>query len=82
MFFRRRSNQTRVAEGALFERPLRDNVTEVAEVAWIGQDPFGIPHVRFNMSYRRCNGPEPQGSRMLALETFLSAYKPIASHGI
>ena len=74
MFFRRRSAVDDVREGAIFQRSHPSNFVERAEVVWIGKDHFGIPHVRFEVSYVRPDRKDHVGIRMLALASFAERY--------
>ena len=77
--FRRRHKASMVTEGSLFERVLGNSMVELAEVEWIGKDPYGIPHVRFNLSCIWPNRREPEGgTRVLALECFVERYRPVS----
>ena len=78
MFFKRRKSNVNVCEGGVFERVHSTNTAEQAEVLWIGNDSAGIPHVRFNMSYRCAHRREPQGIRILALACFAERYQRLA----
>ena len=77
--FGRRHSASMVTEGSLFERVHGSSLVELAEVEWIGNDPFGIPHVRFGVSCIWPNRSEPEGgTRVLALECFVERYRPVS----
>ncbi len=77
--FRRRHGTSVVTEGSLFERVHGNSMVELAEVEWNGNDPFGIPHVRFGLSSNWPNRSEPEGgTRVLALECFVERYRPVS----
>ncbi len=76
--FRRRHKASMVTEGSLFERVHGISMVELAEVEWIGKDPFGIPHVRFSLSYIWPSRREPEGTRVLALDCFVERYRPVS----
>lgn len=73
----RREAAPEITKGAYFERLLAQQVKELAEVVWVGEDAVGIPHVRFNVSYVRSQGLEAQGSRMLAVASFAQRYRRV-----
>ncbi len=74
MFFKRR-DQMEISQGDRFERPLAGYLIERAEVVWIGEDSYGIPHVRVNVSLRTPSREEPQGTRMLARTAFAAQFR-------
>ncbi len=76
MFFKRR-NIAKIVEGAFYERIHNENLVERAEVVWVGNDSFGIPHVRYRMSYRTPSREEGQGTRMLAQTIFAERYRQV-----
>jgi len=76
MFFRRRMTCDEVKEGAVYRRLHRHNLVEQAEVVWIGTDHFGIPHVRYEVSFIGPDHAEADGVRMLALQSFAERYSP------
>lgn len=80
MFFRRR-NIAEIVQGAFYERIHNDNLVERAEVVWVGNDSFGIPHVRYRMSYRTPSREEGQGTRMLAQTIFSERYRQVKEAG-
>jgi hypothetical protein len=53
------------------------NSVEVAEVLFVGDDGSGIPHVRFQYSYRYSNREDEQGVRVLALKAFTRRFRPV-----
>lgn len=56
-------------------RHTHSDVVEVARVLSISRDPFGIPHVRFMVSYeRRAQKVLEDGPRILSLSAFTSHY--------
>jgi len=69
-----------ILPGSVFERSHGEfNSVEVAEVIWVGDDVLGIPHVRFQFSYRYSNREEGQGVRILALKAFAERFRPVAA---
>ena len=63
-----------VRVGLLYRRVHHDNLVETARVLSVGQDSFGIPHVRFEVSVSSPSRTCFQDDRMLALETFARHY--------
>jgi hypothetical protein len=76
MFFWRNPTGESVREGAVYQRRHPNNFVERAEVVWVGKDPFGIPHVRYQVSYVRPDRRDHEGIRMLALSSFAERYQP------
>lgn len=66
-----------VRSGMSFARLLSGNVTETVRVADILKDGSGIPHIRYSVTIRDQNGQHDEGSRVLALSSFLSQYRKI-----
>lgn len=67
--------QKNVEPGNRFCRRRRDHVTELATVIDLRPDPFGIPHVHFNLAFEQpSQGSVSGGLRVLALRTFVDAY--------
>ncbi len=65
-----------VQPGSTFQRIHADDLIETAKVLSIAEDPYGIPHVKFLVSFRRPNrNTFDEGNRMLALKTFSDRYK-------
>ena len=61
--------------GAVFRRVHpANNMVETAQVVSIGEDSYGIPHVRFRLRYARPNRTFLEDSRVLALESFTRLY--------
>ncbi len=76
MLFRRENSVSEVAAGAVYRRVHPDNMVETAKVLSVGQDCFGIPHVRFNVSFGRTNRTLfEDGPRVLALASFTEHYR-------
>jgi hypothetical protein len=75
-FFRRRRSLEHVRAGSTFQRVHRDRMVETAQVLSVGADSYGIPHVRFQVSFRRPNQSRfDGGGRMLALQSFADQYR-------
>ncbi len=75
-FFKRGRKLEYVRPGSTFQRVHRDAMVETAEVLSVGTDSYGIPHVRFQVSFRRPNRNKfDGGARMLALKSFADQYR-------
>lgn len=76
MLFRRGNEAEDVQPGSTFQRIHADALIETAKVLSIAEDPYGIPHVKFLVSFRRPNRSTfDEGNRMLALKSFADLYK-------
>jgi len=77
MFLLRRGKKLEyVRLGANYRRMTAENVEETVEITAIAVDSFGIPHVRFKVSFRRPDGRQfDGGDRMLALKAFGTQYR-------
>lgn len=65
-----------VQPGRTFQRVHDDDLIETAEVEAVAADPYGIPHVKFKVSFSRANRfTYEEGTRMLALRTFADRYR-------
>ena len=84
-FFKRGNKLEYVRPGSTFQRIHRDKMIETARVLSVGTDSYGIPHVRFQVSFMRPNRNRfDGGARMLALKSFADQYRervPAASAG-
>ena len=75
-FFHREKNADFVIPGSRFRRVHPDDMVEMAEVEAINTDPYGIPHVKFKVSFCRPNRyTYDEGIRMLSLKTFADRYQ-------
>ena len=73
--FGRRGNLDSIKPGSTYRRVHDDQLEETAKVLAVGKDAYGIPHVRFQVSFRRPNRNFfDGGARMLALESFADRY--------
>ena len=77
MFFKRKNNIEFIKAGCLFRRVRSDKTVETAKILSVVSDSFSIPHVRYDLEFRKpftsvdfCTGP-----RVLALATFIDIYK-------
>ena len=73
MFFKRSKPEGDLTEGAVYVRDREHNLTEHALVTWVGNDCFGIPHVRFRVTVPGFD--EMADNRMLAVEVFQERYR-------
>lgn len=75
-FFNRERNTEFVIPGSRFRRVHADDMIEMAEVEAVNTDPYGIPHVKFKVSFCRPNRfSYDEGVRMLSLQTFADRYQ-------
>lgn len=73
--FRRSDTVEDVQPGSTFRLVHADDLVETAKVLSINEDPYGIPHVKFLVSFQRPNrNTLDEGNRMLALRTFADRY--------
>ena len=76
MFFRRGKAFENVLPGCLFRRIHDNELVETAEVESVAADAYGIPHVKFKVTFSRPNRfSYDEGSRMLALKSFADRYR-------
>jgi len=75
MFFKRGSSLEYITAGSTFRRT-EAHVVETAEVLSVSTDSFGIPHVRYNVSFQRParTATHHEGQRVLALKSFAERY--------
>lgn len=74
MFFRRKKMMNALTAGATFKRVREHNIVEFATVLWVGAGPFGIPHVRFQVSVP--GHDDASDTRILAVSAFMDSYTP------
>ena len=76
MFFKRGRALEYVRPGSMFQRVHDDELVETAKVESVATDAYGIPHVKFKVSFSRPNRfTYDEGSRILALRSFADRYK-------
>ena len=76
---RRADLSSRVVPGTTFQRIHADALIETARVLSVSRDSYGIPHVKFQVSFRRPNRSTfDEANRMLALKAFADRYKEMA----
>ena len=65
-----------IHEGAFFRREHSNNLIETVRVLSIGEDTFGIPHVKYEVRFERSQerGRAFEGPRVLALPVFADHY--------
>ena len=74
--FGRDNSMDYVLPGTAFRRVHEDELVETAEVESVATDPYGIPHVKFQLTFSRSNRfSYEEGTRMLALRSFTDRYK-------
>ncbi len=76
MFFRRGKSLEYVRPGNMFRCMHDGDLEETAEIISVGTDAYGIPHVKFNVTFSRPNRfAYEEGNRMLALRSFADRYR-------
>ena len=68
-----------VKAGAVYQKAHQGTIVETATVLSVGEDSFGIPHVRFHVRFERPNRMFLEDARVLALESFTEHYCSQAS---
>jgi len=63
-----------VKAGSVYQRVHSGDIVETATVLSVGEDSFGIPHVRFQICIERPNRKFLEDARVLALESFAEHY--------
>lgn len=66
-----------VREGMSFARLLSGNTMETVRVSEIMKDGSGIPHIRYAVTVQDQNGLHNEGTRVLALSSFLAQYRKV-----
>lgn len=64
-----------VAIGAEFCRVRKNNTVETAKVISLVDDSFGIPHVKYALTFKSKRTFYTDGPRMLALKAFEQTYR-------
>lgn len=76
VFFKRGNRMEYLRPGATFQRVREDQMVETACVESLGTDAYGIPHVRFRVSFSRTGRSQfDDSTKMLALKTFADRYR-------
>ena len=79
--FHRGGHLENIEAGETYRRVHEDHMEETAEVLSVADDPYGIPHVRFHVSFRRPNRNFfDGGARMLALSSFTDRYTELVAN--
>ncbi|MBT5673457.1 MAG: hypothetical protein HOI52_03005 [Rhodospirillales bacterium] len=74
--FKRETGMEAICAGSVYRRVHRDRTVETATVLSIGDDSFGIPHVRYQLSIGRSDKHVmEEGPRMLSLSCFAEQYR-------
>jgi len=82
MFFKRGRKLEYVRAGSTFRKVHDDTMVETATILSVATDSFGIPHVQFQVTFRRPNRNFfDGGARMLALKSFAQHYKERVPEG-
>lgn len=71
---RRATESGHVKAGSVYQRIHSGDIVETATVLSVGEDSFGIPHVRFQVCFERPNRKFLEDARVLALESFAEHY--------
>jgi hypothetical protein len=75
MFFKRGDRLEYIKTGSTFRCVHKDRTVETAEVISVYTDAYGIPHVRYSVSFERPYRERFQeGSRILALRSFFDHF--------
>ena len=74
MLFGRGIPSRNVTPGSVFCRNGKGDLVETARVLSVGTDSCGIPHVRFEVSFRHPSFSRVHDSRILALSSFARQY--------
>ena len=76
LWFKRSDHDAKIEPGAIFQRQAEEkNLVETASVLKVKADPYGIPHVHYNIVYQRPYETIADGPRVLALESFRKRYR-------
>ena len=64
-----------VRPGAVFRRVRTDQITETAEIVEVDTDSVGIPHFRYDVTFKHaCHPVTHEGLRVLAARIFFDQY--------
>ncbi len=76
LWFKRGDLESKIEPGAIFRRQAEEkNLVETASVLKVKADAFGIPHVHYNIVYKRPHETIADGPRVLAMESFRKRYR-------
>lgn len=76
----KKSLEQAVQAGEFFRRQHSNNMIETVRVLSVGDDSFGIPHVKYEVRFERAQerGRAFEGPRVLALSVFADHYSHCA----
>lgn len=74
-----RPAQGELQAGDRFRHDREDRVTETATVVATRVDAFGIPHVRFTVTFALPSGRVSETERSLSLASFVGRYKELVN---
>lgn len=63
-----------IKAGSVYQKVHNGSIVETATVLSVGEDSFGIPHVRYQVCFERPNRKFLEDARVLALESFAEHY--------
>ena len=76
MFYKRGDRLEYIKSGSAFRRIRGDRTVETAQVLAVYTDSYGIPHVRFDVSFEKPHRLRfKDGPRNLALKSFCEHYR-------
>ncbi len=77
MFFKRGKGMEFIKAGSTFRRTRDDRTVETAKIISVATDTFGIPHVRYELEFKKPSTTSyfVDGPRVLALATFTDMYQ-------
>ncbi len=64
-----------IEKGMSFARIIAADVTEIARVLEVTKNAAGVPHIRFALEVRDQTGLHDEGTRVLAVPSFVAQYK-------
>ena len=71
-----------VTAGAVFRRQSHERLTEIAEITALYADAAGVPHLRFDLVFRRRHaGETDEGPRVLAARAFFDQFSERVPRG-
>lgn len=75
MLFRKIDLKDKISEGAVFHRDMMINAKEEAKVLYVSEDELGNSHVHYERTLIGTCYKEPQGVRVLAMDTFAKDFR-------
>ncbi len=70
MLFKKNKLKDKIERGDLYRRPMQMSAQEEARVLFVSDDVQGIPHVHYEKTLVSGGYKDPQGARVLSLDTF------------